>query len=516
MVRSSISAPLSRRDLASILTFLLLFGFCGLYCANAIVHARHAYLQVDEVFTTWMIHAPSLKTALIAGADSEPPGFYLLTAGICKLFGFSLLTLRLQAICCMFLCISAIFVLVRRHASDAIAGAAAVVPLLTGASWTEFFARPHASMMASFALLMLVWTGDNSPSPARWRTFALTAILWFALSMHFYCIVFIPILLLMEAVWSLAHRKVRLQYWAGILSGMAILFVWLPVILPIYRATHSSAKSPGYYAKPSLGGLFRMLAQISFTGHLVEALVGLLCLFGLCFAWKVWKRDGEVHTNLDSSRPLEIGALGLAAYAGFLVPLVTFLFAVFVTRVFNDRYIFATEVGMALGVAIGLMQARFPRAVEPLVLLCVMFPVCLGMVREMRQPPDSLAVFDKVVLSTPGTGPVVLPGAVFFQIAGSLNPTVRNRVTYVLLPPGMQDPDTERQRIAEAWQRIEPNFRIYPFDGFMAAHPHFYLLTVGDEKEALSGYILTHFRTRALSHSDAGTLYEVNQQPARH
>jgi hypothetical protein len=151
--------------------------------------------------------------------------------------------------------------------------------------------------------------------------------------MHFYSVLFVPTMCLMEFVWATEHRAIRVGHWLGIVGGACVLLLWLPVIGPIYKMTHGSAQSPSYYAHPTPLNLIVFLHHIAMSTGIANVLL-LLILVGGVYQWvRVCRRE-----PLPALSPSEdsLGAVGFAAAA---FPLLTYVFTMVVTHVFNERYI---------------------------------------------------------------------------------------------------------------------------------------------------------------------------------
>ena len=501
------SATDLRARWCAVTAVVLLVVATVLYWAYTVHVGRSARLGVDEVFTTWMIQTPGIKHSLTLGADSEPPGFYWIVGGICKLFGYSYLSLRAIAMVGFFGFLVAVFFTVRRYANTTIAAIAAMLPLMTSAQTADLFARPHALMMTCFALLCLIWTSDESDTPPWRNAVAITLVLWLDLSVHFYSVIFVPVLLLMEAVWTVEHRRIRWRYWLATAAGMGILLAWLPVIVPVYKATHGSSKSAGYYAKPNLMAMLLRVREIVVSPGIMLIVVGIGAAAGALYLWRRWKGQTvavqERHTG---------GRLPLLAYASFAIPLVTFAFAVLVTGVFNERYVWACVLGVSATTACLLKRLRLGPAWELAVLVFVvgLFARDVRMVFKTPQTADSPV--DALISGAPGDGPVVVPGSNWYWIQGSPDARTRARATYVLAPPDAPDPDSEHGRIAAAWHTLRPELPITDAASFFATHPRFYLLTVGDPGEGMTAYIQAHYNTREIREEGTARLLEVERR----
>lgn len=502
------SAPAASQPLFKIALALLLGSFCVLYWAQALHIGARQHLATDDVFTLWMIKSPSLIDALKLGADTAPPGFYWLMKASCKLFGYTDLGLRLPTITAIFIFAVAIFFLLRKHVGSALAGAAAIVPLFGSAESNAYFARPPALMMAAFALLCLVWEHDRSAKPRLWRSVAIAALLGFAISMHFYSVLFVPIMALLELVWTSEHRQIRKRHWAGIFAGACVLLLWLPVIGPIYRMTHASAKSPAYYAHPTPMHLFEYLRNIAFSPTLILFLIVLLLL---CGTWR-WLQIRHSSLRLDHVLSIPADNLGAVGFAAGIYPLLTYVFTLIVTHVFNERYIVSCALGISIALALLVRSLRWTRTAELLLVLIVVGLYDKSALTALRSPMSRFAQFESVMQKVPGDEPIALPdGGSFFAAQESADPAIRARTVYVFLPAGMSDADTEPGRIATAWHTLRPELPIVDNAKFLAEHKSFYILSWGTPGEGLVPWAITHLHVQIAAVEGDIKLYHVTQ-----
>jgi hypothetical protein len=474
--------------------FALLLIFSVLYWASAIHIGARAALQTDDAFTLWMIKTPSLIAALKLGADTAPPGFYYLMKANCHLFGYSDLALRIPFITALFLFIAAIFFLLRKYVGDTLAGAAAILPVFATMGQAGLFARPPAFMMACFALICLVWAHDSSPHPKLWRSIALTVLLGFAISMHFYSVLFVPLLLLMEFVWATENRFIRKGHWIGILAGGCVLILWLPVIGPIYRMTRGSARSPLYYAHPTPLKLLDYISHLAFDKSVLTIMIAVFFIASI-YIWL-----SRVRGKPQPAPLLKAENLGLIGFAAAFIPFLTYAFTAVVTHVFNERYIVSATLALSVAVALLVRSLRWPKSLELLLLFIVVIAYAKDVVPNLRHPTGTMDSFETAIAALPGDDPVAMPdGGSFFRAQVCADPAVRARTAYLFLPGGQLDPDTEPSRIAHAWHTLRPELPIYNAEAFFAQHKSFYILTWSTPGVGLTPYVRANMHTEIVS-----------------
>jgi hypothetical protein len=469
----------------------LILCFCVIYWGQAIHSGAHGPLQTDDAFTLWMIKSKSIVGALKLGADTAPPAFYYLMRANCKIFGFGHLGLRIPALLGMFIFSAAIFFLLRKYVSIALAGAAAIIPLFGTMGQVGFFARPPALMMASFSLMCLVWAHDSSAKPKAWRSVALAALLGFAISMHFYSVLFVPILMIMELAYAVETRIIRRAHWIGIVAGACVLLLWLPVIGPIYRMTRGSAKSPLYYAHPTPLNLVKYISSIAFDKDIVIVLIFLLFLGAICRWLQISRRQPAPQPGPQADH------LGIIGFAAGTIPFITYIFAAVVTHVFNERYIVSAALGLGIALALFVRSLRWSAAMDVVLLLVVVGVYARAQIPNITHPVKTVSSFETSIHELPGDEPVAMPdGGSFFGAQESADPLVRARTVYLFLPGGLQDPDTEPARIAHAWHMLRPELPIFKAEDFFAQHKSFYILTWGTPGVGLTPWVNAHMHTQ--------------------
>jgi hypothetical protein len=133
--------------------------------------------------------------------------------------GFTPFALRVPSILAIFAFLASIFVMVRRFTGDQIAAITAALPLFSSAYKTAAYVRPYANGGRRFGLIAMVWSQDGRPRPARWRAVVIALLLAFAIAMHCYAVLPVPLFGAMELVWFLKHHLLRRPFWITVLAG---------------------------------------------------------------------------------------------------------------------------------------------------------------------------------------------------------------------------------------------------------------------------------------------------------
>ena len=478
--------------------------FSLVWFAGAVAWAWKTPLTTDEVFVVWVLRLfpfSGIAHAISAGADSLPPGYFYLLKLVCLGFGISPLVVRLPSIIAFYGFMAATWRVCRIEVSPSIATFAAALLCVTGAAVSAVLARPYAIVCACFALAILTWLGRSPAKEAEYRRAALLTLLFMAaVFVHFYAVLIPALLAVMEAVWLVRERRVRWAYWAAILVGAASVFMWWPVMGPIYRTTHASTSAPGFYARPTVSALvLKSIALFLSPGVcLVILFLGLVVL--VCTLVRKSPRVAAPNGNASG----EDYTIALIAIS--LFPLITFLFAALVTRSFNTRYFFAASMALSLAGARLLRRSNSARYVSSagLILVCLLWAAHARAAIGHRD--DRL----ELVRHTPDALPIVSGDASdFFELLERAPAPVRDRLVFVAMPLGQESPDPEPELVASKWKRLRPELAVVPAAHFFCEAQTFYLLKTPSRREGMTRWLEHHGGLALVSASGDSSLLQA-------
>jgi len=235
----------------------------------------------------------------------------------------------------------ALFFFVRKRSSVVYGLIAMLLPLVTGAYYYAYEARPYGLVLGLSALALLCWQIANE---GRRRPLAIAGLflsLTAAVSCHYYAVLsFIPIGI-GELVRSLGKRRLDIWIWAALISALLPLLFFLPLI----RA--GFGYSSNFWAKPSWG------TPVGFYERLLGP--ALLALLGVPFIMAL----GPLHTSGEGAAPATNTSSArwdeVAAAAGFvLLPVFALLLAKFVTGALTDRYVISAVIGVSVLLALSM------------------------------------------------------------------------------------------------------------------------------------------------------------------
>ncbi len=306
------------------------------YFADIFIRASHKLFWFDELFTIYLCRLPDFKstwTAVMHGADFNPPLFYLLTRGAQRLFGEGLIATRLPEVIGVWLFGVCLYIFVRRRVGSMPGLIAGLLPFFTLVQFYAYDARPPGIVLGWCGLALICWQrADEKRGRYIWLAgFALSLI---AAVLTYVYAVYLLIPFGAVELWALCTR--RKVNW-GIVGGIAFaLAVAIPVYLPLLRM---------YRSLVSFGGLSRGpvdVLQSFFVASMAPALIVLLLCILFFALHRGWKTEPNVSTLVIPRRDLLI-AIAFACLPIFGVA------GVKVSKgVFFDRYFLSSIAGYAI------------------------------------------------------------------------------------------------------------------------------------------------------------------------
>jgi hypothetical protein len=368
-----------------------------IYFAVAITLARIKIPWNDELFTVYIARRPTLRdvwNALLTGAEQLPILFYVITRGSIALLGPTHLGIRLPEILGFWLMSISIYAVVRRVSSAAWALVAMVFPLITGAFYYAYEARPYALVLGFSSLALLFWQNAIRDRSRRLAAIGLGASLAAALACHYYAILtFVP-LVTAQTVWCWRRRRFDVAVAAAFLLGLAPIAFMLPLI----RAAKAYAAT--FWAKPHWSDMYLYYQSMLCTApqrwcHArgPDLASGAFTLDLLLAAVPVFLAFIVVSRDRKESVPEPAGGLSLpewVAISGFaLTPVLAVILAMTVTHAYADRYAMIAIVGLAPLLAVSMAKASrnkpAPAAITVLIALGLFLAGSASEARRLRR-----------------------------------------------------------------------------------------------------------------------------------
>jgi hypothetical protein len=307
------------------------------YFADIFLKASQKCYWFDELFTVYLCRTPhfsNLWSAVLHGADFNPPLFYLLTRASRGLFGNGLIATRLPATLGVWLFGLCLFLFVARRAGVVCGFIAGMFPFFTLSQYYAYEARAHGLVLGWCGLSLLCWQrhGEGGRFRSIWLAgFALSLL--GALLTHVYAVyLFVPFAVV--EFYSLLKRE--RPNW-DILGAMLLVLVpvVLVVYLPLFRIYRSSVRS-GFFV-PSHEVFQRFL--LSVFGPALCILLLALMLFGVQGLWRT-RLVAATKTITRREMLLAIGFL--------CVPVLGFVGCRISHGPFLDRYFLSSIAGFSI------------------------------------------------------------------------------------------------------------------------------------------------------------------------
>lgn len=487
---STETRTLGRNYLRSLIyTLTTLFLLC--FVAAQLRLAMRRPLWMDEVLCVWVVRLPSaaaVRSALLHGAEFSPPTYHLFLHALASIAGSSYLVLRLPSILAITLTILCIFVVVKRHLGLAPA-ALAIVFAAFSPLWrytTEI--RPYALVVFCFAVAMLLWDQLEQPRFYLLRVAAIAILLITATSIHLYAVLLVTCFGLMEAIWWIVNRRLRVAVWAGLFIAGASSLAWLPLIRIISRYNAGDSSSAAYYARPYIDMLIETYFQF-FSYNWKQVFVVLFAIAGVVLL--NWFRTTRRFANrpelsVANERSAASANIYIVSFSMAVFPIVVFLFARIVTHTFNPRYALVGCIGLACLLACCFARLSMLRwAICPVLLVC-----CWMALRGISSTGGDNQMLRLLAQASKPYPIVIGEGLQYFQIFEVAPAALRSDLFYVTAPNGVVSPDPTNENQLKRWKPLKPDINLVDSDTFFARNPHFYLLHSAASTDVLTPWLL--------------------------
>jgi hypothetical protein len=451
---------------------LVILAFLALYAVDVSMRVTRKAFWFDELFTYYICRLPTLHDtwqAVLHGVDLNPPLFYILTrlslnsiggpvgARLPEMIGFGVLCL------CLFR-----FVSVR---AGTIAGAVAMTfPLVTGALFYAYEARPHGIVLGFCGLALVCWqmtslqTTRERRGAALWNT-CFGAALACAFLTHCYAILIGFPFVLAELAVSFRTRRIRWGTWAAMAIPGAIGTLITLRLLMVYKGltgnTTFNQLFPANFS--SLGGFYNEL-----FGHFITVAIVLVPF--LIYRFSSIQRNPTLGENAVQARTPNLPVEELALAAGFVVlPALGLLLAKVMHGPFIARYFLTSVIGFSILLSYALPSGGqwaethsglvwWRRALPSLILLVVMIGVAARDLRRTITPSEALGRESEALLEPSSEVPISMaagdPLALDGLITSGLPPTIPIAVIDPVgfLPLTFYRPDLDARLFHVSWK----------------------------------------------------------------
>ncbi len=251
-------------------TAVVIAAFSIFYFADVLLRASEKSFWYDEVLTLYFARFKDLHLlwgALATGVESNPPTFHLLTRTVQSLFGQGQIATRLPEIASFWLFCICLYHFVQRRAGVLAGFIAMALPLLSGAYFYAYEARPLGIVMSLAGVALVCWDHANSAGGRlrRWWLIALCCSILGALAMHAYgALILIPFGIA-ELVRIIRTARIRWDIWLAMcLPLLPAAALYVPLIRAFATYTQNSdflSQFPAVW--PLIPGFYLLLIQDS-------------------------------------------------------------------------------------------------------------------------------------------------------------------------------------------------------------------------------------------------------------
>ena len=443
---------------------ILLLAYCVI---RLCVVARSEPLWYDEIVTRAVAAQTSLAgamRALLDGADSHTPFFYLIEFYALRLFKNEEFALRLPSVLAFAISLVCVFAYAKRQWTEVSAlGCAACLLATTAFQRYATEARAYSMLLAFIALALVCY--DRLPSRIWNIGFGLSLLL--AEALHYYAIFSILPFIFAELAHIRLTRAVRWKVWAAIACPIVPLLVTWRFLAAIRRAYGGH-----FWVHTGLQAVPVSYGELLSVGPLLGGVIATILI--AVQSWDVflsWRRKSALNT---AEAILRIGLL--------LLPLISVFVAILLHVPMISRYVIASALAVALVVGSFRMA---PKGIGVFMFAVLAFNVGI---REAMfwnslwspHPAPQTVLMESLIQRAGHTEltVVVAHGLAFLPLARYGSPELQSRLAYVAdVPKALEYSHTDS--IDENLIRLRRYTRVRAtdFSEFARNHSEFLLFT---------------------------------------
>ncbi len=366
--------PLSRVNLVRI----SLLAFTLFYFADVCLRASSKYFWYDEILTLYFSRLPNVSTlwaALHSGLESNPPAFHLLTRATEAVFGEGLIATRLPEIVAFWVMCLCIFKVVERRAGLKAGVIGMTLPMLTGAYYYAYEARPLIIVVAFASLALICWENAVLVGQRNRWFVGFSLALFAAFMFHCYAILLAIPFGLGELVRDIRNRRINWPFWIALAAPfIPAVFLYLP-LMHAFSAVSKGTEFTGTFAAvwPQI---------LKFYVFLIQPCSAIILVALVLFAFD---RSNPPEYSPGADIPTRFTWHDIPVLVGFLaLPAIGVVFAQVLHTAFFSRYFLAALLGIAIPFAI-LAGVRSHRPwVARVILILIFCALALDFARLLR------------------------------------------------------------------------------------------------------------------------------------
>jgi len=250
------------------------------YFAATCYRASRKLFWFDELFTYYVSGLPDMGSvwrALQAGADLNPPFFYVATRASAGLLGRTELGLRMPEIVGFWIACVCMYTFIARRAGAAAGLAGFLFPIVTSVYYYAYEARPHGMVLGFAALALCCWDATHRDG-AAWSRAGFFLSLLAAISMHAFAVLLLVPFFVAEVAEFVDLRRIdwgRLLAMLGSVVGIVPSLVLMAAMKGYYNEALRAKLSVLAMTYPAhLGAAVPVFAAVTILALLPEKISG--------------------------------------------------------------------------------------------------------------------------------------------------------------------------------------------------------------------------------------------------
>lgn len=499
-----------QRKSRSLLTFsslhrhvvpFLLLAFSILYFADVLLRAWEKYFWYDEIYTVYIsrLSVSGISQALKRAVDLNPPLFYWLTKASEAITGENQITVRLPEVIGFWIFCLCLFRFVSRRAGVVAGFIAMVFPVLTGAFFYAYDARPHGIVLGFVGLSIVCWQKAYQSERRGLWMILLSLSIFGAVMNHCFAVLLAFPFAMAELFETIKSRRLHADFWAAL--TLPLLAV-VPIYLPLLRGNQKGVSGTDF------GQFTPDWFQVQHFYHFLLDPSFLLLLFALLLIF-------AARINAPAFWPIVPGREIVLALGFLALPAVGVLVAKAGSAAYYDRYFISALIGVCLSLAIPF-ASRSTRGHAIATVFAVVLVSCLcvdlgnvvwdrfhhrGVVlfepsgsSQLNTTPRNPIANESLLLSAKEEVPIGIRMNLQFLYIAYYAPSISRRVYYLA--------DSKTDQVYRALQTLvgwgPPYNRPQVFSEFVKAHGRFYLFGGQEILDDLSDLTAEGWRLRSL------------------
>jgi len=488
----------------------------AIYFADVFLRASRKYFWFDELLTTYLCRFHDFKgtwSAVLHGADFNPPLLYLLTRCAQRFFGEGLIATRLPAMVGVWLFGVCLFFFVAKRAGKVSGFIAGVFPFFTLAEYYAYEARPHGVVLGWCGLTLVCWQRSAEGQARKLWLAGFGLCLVGALLTHVYAVYILFPFALVE-IYNLFHRG-RPDWGVVAALVLSLTSVTLTVYLPLFRM---------YRATVLL--LFFPASHDTVQRFLITALGPAIGVFvistALCALEESWRTQPTTANAAIPTRELLVAA-GFAC-----IPLAGVVGSKISHGPFVERYFLSSLAGYAILLGFASSRPRVSSWTARALASC-MFLLMIGdlgttiYLRKMNrivltEPSTGLTLsttssspmarYETVMSGNNGLDILVVPSLEYLYFFKYAPPSVVSHLYF-----GAPKNDVNLGVCLKLAKAMHLDLKTTAFDAFIATHSRFLVYEGGNGENlaATQAVASAGYRLISVRADSAGVMYEYEK-----